>query len=139
MPRSLRRWTLLFAAASLYAQSSATTGRDLYQVHCANCHMADLHGRNEAPPLAGANFLNDWGGRTADTLRRYMQSTMPPANRGGLGEEAYANLAAFLLAANGAREGVSPTARIGDVASGEMPEAIKKDLAEAATKDQARP
>ena len=32
----------------------------LYQARCAGCHLADLGGRNDAPPLAGASFLSVW-------------------------------------------------------------------------------
>ena len=44
-----------------------------YQVNCASCHLPDLAGRNEAPPLAGANFMNAWGSRTTAELISYMQ------------------------------------------------------------------
>src|SRR5437899_1964030 len=107
-------WMLLaaFGAVPLsgqtYTASQATAGRAVYLVHCANCHLADLAGRNEAPQLAGGNFMNVWGPRPVNMLFTYLQSTMPPNNRGGLGEEAYLNLTAFLLEANGARDGNQP-------------------------------
>ena len=44
--------------------SQATAGAALYQANCAGCHMPDLGGRNEAPPLAGANFMTTWGTRS---------------------------------------------------------------------------
>ena len=67
-----------------------------------------------------------WGGRTTSTLLQYMQSTMPPGNRGGLGQETYVDLVAFLLEANGARAGERPltaatASSLGSVATGQMP------------------
>jgi alcohol dehydrogenase (cytochrome c) len=55
--------------------------------------------------LAGSDFLNQWGGRTASDLISFMRLTMPPGTQGSLGEQAYVNLAAFLLQSNGAPAG----------------------------------
>src|SRR5262245_36514187 len=41
-----------------FTAAQADGGRALYQARCAGCHLPDLGGRGEAPPLAGANFLN---------------------------------------------------------------------------------
>src|SRR5213596_2542090 len=87
--------------AAIYTASQADDGRAVYLANCASCHLADLAGRNEAPPLAGGNFMNAWAARTSTELIRYMQENMPPANRGGLSEDTYANIAGFLLQANG--------------------------------------
>ena len=40
--------------------------------------MPDLAGRNEAPQLAGNNFMNTWRNRTTRDLFEFIQSTMPP-------------------------------------------------------------
>ena len=106
--------------------------------------MGNLSGRNEAPQLAGGNFMNAWRRRSTFDLLAYMQATMPPSNIGGLGEEAYLNLAAFILEANGATPGKQPLGRgtrtaIGSVASGEMPAALREKLDAAATANQAAP
>src|SRR5437762_2295392 len=63
--------------AGPYTQGQAAAGRALYQTNCASCHSADLSGR-EGPQLAGANFLTQWGDRTAGELINFMQTTMPP-------------------------------------------------------------
>ena len=95
-------------APALYTAQQAAAGRVAYQASCASCHLADLGGRNEAPRLAGSNFMSAWGGRNVSDLLAFLHSTMPPENRGGLGEETYVNLVAFLLEANGARAGNQP-------------------------------
>ena len=114
----------------------------LYQVHCASCHLAHLGGRNEAPQLAGGNFMKTWTRRTTRDLFVYMQATMPPSNRGGLGEDAYVNLTAFILEANGAVAGTQPMqaatrVAIGTVANGQMTPELRTKLNAAATSNQA--
>ncbi len=78
--RSLRRGGIVFAQqrpAGPYTQDQAAAGRAIYQTNCASCHSNDLSGR-EGPQLAGANFLAQWGDRTAGELIRFIQITMPP-------------------------------------------------------------
>ena len=64
--------------AAVYSAAQATAGRAVYQQSCASCHMADLAGRNEAPQLAGNNFMNTWRSRSTRDLFEFIQSTMPP-------------------------------------------------------------
>jgi mono/diheme cytochrome c family protein len=105
---------IVFVASALaqqpgpYTEQQAASGRTIYQGNCAICHVADLGGRNEAAQLAGSNFLGEWGDRTTSDLVSFMQTTMPPNNPRGLGDDAYVNLAAFILHANGARAGNQP-------------------------------
>src|SRR6516162_1495474 len=108
--------------AGPYTQDQAAAGRAIYQTSCASCHAGDLSGR-EGPQLAGANFLAQWGSRTAGELINFMQSTMPP---GGavLQGDSYIKLAAFLLDANSGRVGSQPltaasNVTIGSVVSGQ--------------------
>jgi alcohol dehydrogenase (cytochrome c) len=120
-------------AIGLFTAQQAAAGRVAYEASCASCHLADLGGRNEAPPLAGAGFMSAWGARTVSDLRAFLQAEMPPENRGGLGEETYVNLVAFLLEANGARAGnqpLTPPARavIRSVATGRVPASIRQAL-----------
>src|SRR5580765_7810812 len=93
-----------------YTAAQATDGLAAYQTNCATCHLPDLVGRNEAPQLAGGNFMNAWGSRTTAELIAYMQGSMPPSNRGGLSDETYTNIAALILQANGAVPGDRPLA-----------------------------
>jgi alcohol dehydrogenase (cytochrome c) len=92
--------------AGPYTADQAAAGRAAYQASCASCHAADLSGR-EGPQLAGSNFIGQWGERTAGALINFMQSTMPPGGA-ALTADTYANLAAFILDANGARAGNQP-------------------------------
>ena len=59
--------TMVASATAAHAQftaAQATAGATAYQTACSNCHAADLGGRNEAPQLAGSNFIGLWGTRT---------------------------------------------------------------------------
>ncbi|MCC6364514.1 MAG: PQQ-binding-like beta-propeller repeat protein [Bryobacterales bacterium] len=127
--------------AQTFTAAQALAGRSAYLGNCASCHLPNLSGRNEAHPLAGGNFLNVWRDRTVTQLTRYMQQTMPPGNPGGLGEEMYVAIAAFILEANGAPAGTEPLTinsrqRIGAVANGQMPAALLAALNDPAS-DQA--
>src|ERR1039458_526131 len=99
------------AAFGQFTAEQAAAGKATYQTSCSSCHAADLGGRNEAPPLAGSNFIATWGSRTVGDLVNYMQTAMPPGTPGSLGEAAYANIGAFVLESNGAAAGSQALAR----------------------------
>jgi alcohol dehydrogenase (cytochrome c) len=94
----------------IFTAAQAAAGRAAYQTSCASCHLDTLAGRNEAPQLAGTNFMTQWGGRTTKDLYGYIQAVMPPGNGGTLGEETYLAITAYILQANGARAGNQPLA-----------------------------
>jgi len=105
---------MLAAAGAAHAQFTAAqsaAGATAYQTSCSSCHAADLGGRNEAPQLAGSNFIGLWGTRTAGELVAYIQTSMPPTNPGSLNEAASSNLAAYILQSNGAAAGNQMLAR----------------------------
>ena len=115
-------------AAPVFTAAQAAAGQASYQANCASCHLPDLAGQNEAPPLAGANFMTTWRARTARDLIDYMQATMPPG-RPSLAETDYVNIAAFILRSNGAAAGsellrASSADPIGSVATGQRAAAV---------------
>ena len=121
------------ASIGPYTASQAAAGRAAYQANCASCHLPDMSGRNEAPQLAGANFMTGWRARTTSALFNLIRSTMPPGSRGALGDETYMDLVAFILQANGALAGGKPltaaiNSSIGSVATGQMPAALAQSL-----------
>jgi alcohol dehydrogenase (cytochrome c) len=84
-------------------------------------------------PLAGRQFLNGWSGRTTADLYNLIHASMPANAPGSLSAQAYADITAFVLYANGAKAGpvaLMPTTavRIGSIANGSAP----ADLAGAA-------
>jgi alcohol dehydrogenase (cytochrome c) len=111
----------------VFTTAQAAAGRAAYQTTCATCHMADLGGRNEAPQLAGSNFMNTWRTRSTRDLLEFTQSTMPPSGE-SLPVEQYLNIISFILQSNGAAAGAQPftpatTVPIGSIATGVAPTA----------------
>jgi alcohol dehydrogenase (cytochrome c) len=100
-------WVNAQQAAGVFTTEQATAGRAVYQANCASCHLPDLAGRNEAPQLAGGNFMNTWRTRTTRDLFEFTQSTMPPTGA-NLGAEQYLAVTAFILQANGGQAGSQP-------------------------------
>jgi mono/diheme cytochrome c family protein len=92
------------AAASVFTTEQAAAGRASYAKNCASCHMADLSGNVEYPPLAGAAFLATWGSRTTKDLLDYMSAAMP-YGAPSLSVESYAAITAYILQSNGAVPG----------------------------------
>ncbi len=124
-------------AAGPFTEAQAAAGRVSYLANCAGCHLRDLRGNNEAKPLTGADFYGTWKDRTVGQLVTFISAAMPPppASPGSLGAQSYLNLAAFLLEANGAEPGsaeltTAANAMIGSIATGRLPEALAKTLAE---------
>jgi PQQ-dependent dehydrogenase (methanol/ethanol family) len=110
----------------VFTAAQAAAGRATYQANCSSCHLPDLGGRNEAPPLAGANFMSAWGSRSTRDLFDYMSATMPPGGA-TLGPDDYAAIVAFVLQSNGATPGgqaFSPTTAvtIASMATGQAPQ-----------------
>ncbi len=88
-----------------FTAAQATAGRATYQERCSSCHMPNLQGNGDAPPLAGAGFTSTWADRRVSDLFAFIQATMPPGAGGSLGETAYLDLTAFLLQSSGAQAG----------------------------------
>src|ERR1700683_4952967 len=95
-------------AVGPFTAAQATAGSATYQANCASCHQADLSGQNNAPALSGTPFMSSWGNRTVKDLVGFMEGAMPPTNPGGLSDENYFDITAFILQSNGARAGNQP-------------------------------
>jgi len=94
---------------ALYTAAQASAGAQVYTQDCASCHGANLQGV-AAPALAGKDFQ-----KTAVTdkysvsiLRTIATQNMPLSNPGSLSDTQYANVMAYLLAANCYPAGTKP-------------------------------
>jgi quinoprotein glucose dehydrogenase len=90
--------------SAVFTQQQADAGRAAYAKNCAECHMPDLSGNNEKPPLAGATFMGTWSIRTTKELLDYMSGAMPFGGP-SLDADTYLALTAFILNSNGAGAG----------------------------------
>ena len=114
------------APAPVFTAQQAAAGRTAYETNCASCHQVDLGGSNEAPQLAGASFIGQWGERSVSDLAAYITKAMPPDNPGGAGQPANTNIVAYILQANGGVPGddalsASTVVPIGTVTAAKKP------------------
>lgn len=93
-------------AASIFTPEQATAGRAAYAKHCASCHMPDLSGNTEIPPLAGTAFIDTWGMRSTKELFDYTSEAMP-YGAPSLSVENYLAITAYVLQANGGVAGAT--------------------------------
>jgi mono/diheme cytochrome c family protein len=91
-------------AAPVFTNQQAAAGRTAYAKHCASCHMPDLSGNVEYPPLAGTPFMSTWGTRNTKEFYDYMSAAMPYGGP-SLTEEEYTAITAYILQSNGAVAG----------------------------------
>jgi len=94
------------AAAAIFTAEQATTGKAAYGRSCGACHMPDLGGTPDAPPLAGSGFLDTWRPRTTKELFDFVSGTMPPGGS-SMNAETYAAILAYVLQSNGAVPGAT--------------------------------
>jgi len=103
----------------VFTAEQAEAGRVAYAKHCASCHMPDLSGDNERPPLVGASFMTTWGSRSTKEFLAYMTGAMPygaPA----LDADTYATVTAYILRSNGASAGGQALSASTDVSIGSV-------------------
>jgi alcohol dehydrogenase (cytochrome c) len=109
-----------------FTAEQVAAGRTAFMTSCAACHQANLAGQGDALPLAGRQFISGWSGRTTADLYNLIHASMPANAPGSLSAQAYANITAFILYANGAKPGSAPltattAVRIGSIANGTAP------------------
>jgi len=94
-------------AGQAYNDDAAQRGQAAFGPSCARCHGANLAGGEFGPTLTGPAFADHWRGQTGGDLLTYIQTRMPPGGAGTLQPDTYADLAAYILKANGAKPGAS--------------------------------
>ena len=94
--------------------------------NCASCHGDDLLGKG-APALVGEGFATSQIGQlTTAQLYAYIQGTMPYDQAGSLSSDAYLNILAFVLEANGAKPSnqlltAATSVKVGEIITGIPP------------------
>ncbi len=54
--------------SGVYTDAQAKRGGALYAERCASCHAPDLSGLDQAPALAGADFMTEWNDLSLNDL-----------------------------------------------------------------------
>ena len=89
-----------------FTAEQVTHGSDIYVDRCVQCHGDTLdNGEFGGAPLNGSYFSKHWGEGSVAGLVGFMKAKMPPDRPGSLTDQSYADLAAFLLDANGYPKG----------------------------------
>jgi S-disulfanyl-L-cysteine oxidoreductase SoxD len=86
-------------AAGSYSDAQAMRGKQLYSDQCLACHGEMLEGV-VGPPLAGADFLTDFGGHPVADLIQKIQGTMPQQAPGTLTRAQATDITAYILQFN---------------------------------------
>ena len=102
-----------------FTEEQAAKGEAIYARHCAACHGVDLDQGN-APALRGSAFARRWV-RKDRSLRDLVLAVhgMPKQAPGSLSGDAYHDVTAYILSANGFR--VTSPARMGEDLASLMP------------------
>jgi len=89
--------------SGVYSQAQARRGLLEYARSCEHCHGSSLTGDaiDEVPALVADAFLFHWRGRTVQDLYARLSKAMPADAPGTLSADAYLDLVAYLLEANG--------------------------------------
>jgi mono/diheme cytochrome c family protein len=80
-------------AAGTYTNDQAALGEKAYQMYCASCHATSFH--------TDEQFRANWFGRTVFDLFKTLKTTMPDDNVGGLTDDEYTRVIAYILKLNG--------------------------------------
>ncbi|MDB4877657.1 MAG: putative cytochrome c [Gemmatimonadetes bacterium] len=81
-----------------YAPSQAARGEKVYVETCGQCH--------QPAQFVGQNFVESWNDRRVYDFYALVRGTMPLDNPGGLKEQEYIDVVAYLLKANNAAPGL---------------------------------
>ena len=75
-----------------YLPAQAAHGKEIYDQTCATCH--------QATKFVGQEFVESWNDRRVYDFYSLVRGTMPLDNPGGLKEQEYLDVVAYLLQAN---------------------------------------
>jgi quinoprotein glucose dehydrogenase len=82
-----------------YSAAQAKRGKALYEKECSRCHGATLGGGGGSPAIAGP-FWTAWEGRSVGELFRLTKKSMPADGPGGLSDQTYTDILAYMLSVN---------------------------------------
>jgi S-disulfanyl-L-cysteine oxidoreductase SoxD len=88
------------AWAGIYTNDQAARGESAYRSRCASCHGVSLEGSDDAPPLSGRDFTDDWNCANLADLFEKIQYTMPADRPGRLSEKEIAEILSYILKVN---------------------------------------
>lgn len=90
-----------------FTAEQAMRGQAAYARACLSCHGAALEGSQFGPALKGEVFESHWRERSRAALSEQIRTTMPPRGLGSVSGQAYTDIEAYILQANGAAPSTS--------------------------------
>jgi len=89
-------------AAPTFTAEQAERGRAVYGRNCTDCHGTTLdNGEFGGPVLKGGFFRQKWAAGGVGALYSFTKGLMPPDRPGGLTDQNYADVTAYILSHNG--------------------------------------
>ena len=85
--------TMKPASVGVYAEAQAARGDTVFQKFCLSCHTPASHSDQQ--------FRMNWLGRPLYELFKLIKTTMPDDNIGGLSDDEYTRVLAYILKLNG--------------------------------------
>jgi mono/diheme cytochrome c family protein len=90
------------AATPTFTAEQVDRGRAVYGRNCTDCHGTTLdNGEFGGPVLKGGFFRQKWAAGGVGALYSFTKGLMPPDRPGGLTDQNYADLIAYILSNNG--------------------------------------
>jgi mono/diheme cytochrome c family protein len=89
-------------AAGTFTEDQASRGKIVYESYCAACHTTSFH--------TDEQFRFNWFGRSVADLFKTLRTTMPEDNPGGLSDDEYTRVIAYILKLNGFAAGTDSLA-----------------------------
>ncbi|HEY7928945.1 MAG TPA: PQQ-binding-like beta-propeller repeat protein [Steroidobacteraceae bacterium] len=111
-----------------FSAMQADRGKLAYNDNCSSCHGGNLDDGQFGPPVKGPAFRAQWHAQSPLSLLAFMATKMPPSGPGGLDNQAYADIEAYILQQNGEQPGPTelagaqiPARGAAEVAAGQGP------------------
>ena len=79
-------------SSAFYTTQQASRGDGLFRDNCVSCHSSS--------EFAGSSFQRRWRNRAVGDIYEFVLYSMPDDNPGGLPEQTYADIVAYLLSLN---------------------------------------
>lgn len=95
----------------VFTAEQALRGEQINSGACASCHGRRMDGaaldpdRPSTPPIARDRFLRKWDGQSVAGLFALAKATMPKNNPGGLSDQQYVDMIAYMISFSGAPAG----------------------------------
>ncbi len=84
----------------VYTDAQAERGAALYKTQCADCHGPTMDGKDDAKPLTGEEFRENWNEASIGEIFERIRATMPQSSPGSLTPVQTADIVAAILKKN---------------------------------------